>query len=316
MSKKNILIDIKLFSYNSCKAKITRHIIVVQRHNKNIDFQKYYKEKFENEFPYLESVTDDDKFHLVRLIEPNDLCRYKDIRPYEDNFVPLKSGKKFINASWIHIPSPYYFIATQGPLKTTAEDFFEMCKIYDVQLIIMLCDVEEDGKEKCVKYWDMKGLKKYEMTKRAETTYIHKDHDMLLRKLTIRDLDEKEYIGKDIDQIQFIGWDDHEGLTYEYFEKILDIINILEQYKKDREEAPIVVHCSAGVGRSGTFICLYILYHEIMEQIVDKKIIEIKFSIMNLVRKIKEMRLYSVENENQYNALYLFANYLLFKYNV
>ena len=53
-----------------------------------------------------------------------------------------------------------------------------------------------------------------------------------------------------------------------------------------------------------------------MEQIVDKKIIEIKFSIMNLVRKIKEMRLYSVENENQYNALYLFANYLLFKYNV
>ena len=105
MSKKNILIDIKLFSYNSCKAKITRHIIVVQRHNKNIDFQKYHKEKFENEFPYLESVTDDDKFHLVRLIEPNDLCRYKDIRPYEDNFVPLKSGKKF------HLRFSFYILS-------------------------------------------------------------------------------------------------------------------------------------------------------------------------------------------------------------
>ena len=178
----------------------------------------------------------------------------------------------------------------------------------------MLCDIIENNKEKCLKYWDVKGLKKYEIGKRTETTAL--DKDIFFRKLRIRNASSKEYIGKDIDQIQFIGWDDHEGLTYEYFEKILDIINILEQYKKDREEAPIVVHCSAGVGRSGTFICLYILYHEIMEQIVDKKIIEIKFSIMNLVRKIKEMRLYSVENENQYNALYLFANYLLFKYNV
>ena len=227
----------------------------------------------------------------------------------------MDSGKKFINASWIHIPYPNYFIATQGPLETTAEDFFEMCKVYDVQLIIMLCDVEEDGREKCVKYWDIKGLKNFEMGKREETSYMNKDRDILLRKLKIRNLKEKEYVGKNIDQIQFIGWDDHEGLSYEYFNKIVCIINFLDSHKS-KANNPIVVHCSAGVGRSGTFICLYLLYHEILKQIQDKEIKEIKFSILNLVRKIKEMRMYSVENEIQYNALYLFANYLLAKYNV
>ena len=227
----------------------------------------------------------------------------------------MDSGKKFINASWIHIPYPNYFIATQGPLETTAEDFSEMCKVYDVQLIIMLCDVEEDGREKCVKYWDIKGLKNFEMGKREETSYMNKDRDILLRKLKIRNLKEKENVGKNIEQIQFIGWDDHEGLSYEYFNKIIYIINFLDSYKS-KANNPIVVHCSAGVGRSGTFICLYLLYHEILEKIQDKEIKEIKFSILNLVRKIKEMRMYSVENEIQYNALYLFANYLLAKYNV
>ena len=244
------------------------------------------------------------------LLPTNELCRYGDIRPYEYNYIEIKSEKIFINASWIHMPYPSYFIATQGPLEQTIEDFLLMCIEYDVQFIVMLCNVEEDGKEKCAKYWDRK-FTNYEVVKRKETTII--DEGILLRKLAIKK--EKENLVKNIDQIQFTCWDDHEGLNPDYFDKIIKIIEYVEIYKKDRPNSPVIVHCSAGVGRTGTFICLYNIYKELTEQLMNKNTTEIKFSIMNLVRKIKEMRMYSVENEDQYGMLYMFANYILLKNN-
>lgn len=273
--------------------------------------EKYFNEKFKNEFDYLCNVIDDDKYHKVGLLPKNELCRYSDIRPYEYNNVEIDSDKKFINASWIHLPHYFYFIASQGPIEKTIEDFLSMCIKYEVQLIVMLCNVEEEGKEKCAKYWDRK-FENYEVSKRVETTVITKG--ILLRRLTIKK--EKEKLEKDIDQIQFTCWDDHEGLNYEYFEKIIKIINYVDMYKKDNPNSPIIIHCSAGVGRTGTFICLYMIYKELYEQMMNKSTSEIKFSIMNLVRKIKEMRIYSVENEDQYIMLYMFANYLLLNYNI
>ena len=174
----------------------------------------------------------------------------------------------------------------------------------------MLCDCIEEGKEKCAKYWDMdelKSIEKFYITKRTETVAI--DKGLYSRELKI--INKKENSEKNIDQIQFIQWDDHEGISGAYFEKIIKIINMIDISKKESSNTPVVVHCSAGVGRTGTFICMYNLYHEIMEQIVDKEQKEIKFSIMNLVRKIKELRRCSVENENQYNVLFLFAKYIL-----
>ena len=75
------------------------------------------------------------------------------------------------------------------------------------------------------------------------------------------------------------------------------------------------MHCSAGVGRTGTFISLYNLYHEIMQQIFVTKNEVIAFSIFNLVRKIKELRMHMVENEDQYVFLYYFVDFLLNNFN-
>ena len=100
-------------------------------------------------------------------------------------------------------------------------------------------------------------------------------------------------------------------MSKDYFKKIIALIKAVDQCKNIH-----VVHCSAGVGRTGTFICMYNLYHEIMKQIyIEKDSNEIVFSLFNLVRKIKEMRIFSVENENQFALLYDFANYLLLNYN-
>lgn len=89
------------------------------------------------------------------------------------------------------MPHSYYFIATQGPLENTIEDFLSMCITYDVEFIIMLCNLEEIDKDKCAKYWDRK-FTNYEVPKRQETKVL--TEGILLRKLIIKN--EKENLEK------------------------------------------------------------------------------------------------------------------------
>jgi len=82
----------------------------------------------------------------------------------------------------------------------------------------------------------------------------------------------------------------------------------------NKGDGPIVSHCSAGIGRTGTFISMYYLYKEIKEQ-VDKKKQFIQFSVFNLVRKLKEMRISMVQNIIQYQFIIHFVYFIFKKYN-
>ena len=187
-----------------------------------------------------------------------------------------------------------------------------MCYSYDVKVIVMLCKLDENYKEKCANYWDT-NLENFKIEKIDDT--INLSRDIKIRKFKIfkieKDL-EVEDEEKILFQIHFTCWQDH-SIPENSYNEIINIINIVDKLKEDK---PVVVHCSAGIGRTGTFISAYNLYHEIMEQINNKNIRELKFSIMNLVRKLKEMRLYLVENQTQYNFLYQFVNLVLIKNNL
>jgi len=254
-------------------------------------------------------MIENEEYHQYNLDKPNNLLRYGDIRPYSYNNVSIKSGNKYINASWIHIPYPGMFIATQGPIPKTVEDFWIMCNQYDVEIIIMLCKLKEKNVEKCAKYWDAKNMYHFEIKMINEEPF---DKGIDLRRFQFFDIYKKNTI-KYITQIHLTSWEDHTALSADYFDKIIKIIEFIDKYNKNNK--PVIVHCSAGVGRTGTFISLYNLYNEIMMQIFKGQKDFIEFSVFNLVRKIKELRMYMVENENQYILLYQFIDYLLYNYN-
>ena len=288
---------------------IPQGFIKIARYTQNKGLKEFMEKNAIKEFNYLKSVIDDDQNHKLRLEQSNKYCRYRSIITYKDNRVVLHSTNRYINASWIHIPLFKYFIATQGPLPHTIIDFWTMCDEYNVSLIVMLCNLKENNVDKCADYWHVQNLghlriKLLEEKEDQKGIYIRRIS--LFNKLKNK---EKIFI-----QIHLTYWEDHKALDGGYFNKIIRIIQIIDGAKK-KSYNPCVVHCSAGVGRTGTFISLYNLYHEIIQQIFVTKNEVIVFCIFNLVRKMKEMRIFSIENENQFLLIYDFANHLLYNYN-
>ena len=273
------------------------------------------KQDKEREFEYLKDTIDYNTKYSSRLLSDNEYCRYNNIRCYKDNCVEISSPHKKINASWIHIPLERCFISAQAPLKNTIDDFWTMCFDYNINTIIMLCKLEENGKEKCVEYLEPEKKDIYESTTdnyeynfKIKYTSEQINEDITIRNCIV--LNKITNVEKEIKQIHYGGWPDHEipKDIRTVYGNILFMFNIVDNIIG---KSPICVHCSAGVGRTGTFIALYNLYRDILQQISDKKSKQISFSLLNIVRKLKEMRLYLVENEEQYKMIYLFISKLL-----
>jgi len=237
------------------------------------------------------------------------LDRYSDIKPYIHNKILISTTNKYINASPINIIKNRYFIATQGPLKHTIEDFWTMIDENNCKVIVMICNLKEDGKEKCAFYYDEKLImNKYKIF----IENIIQKNSYIIRIIKLKNLKDKTV--KKINQIHITNWPDNfipDTSNLEVFNVFIEIILIAERNKGD---GPIVSHCSAGIGRTGTFIAMYYLYKEIKDQIDKGKEI-IQFSVFNLVRKLKEMRIAMVQNIIQYKFIIYFVYFILRKYN-
>ena len=269
---------------------------------------RYTKEKISQEFNYLKENIDNNKEYESRLVENSNLNRYRDIRPYKDNLVQINSGNKYINASWVHLPSKNFFITTQGPLDTTIDDFWEMFCATNANVIVMLCGLVEKNKIKCANYWDNNKINNYEFKKIEE---FEIDNGIILRNFLLNKKGLDVLFTKSAIQLHYTSWEDHTAPDEQSYHKLINLIENMDDYKANM---PVIVHCSAGVGRTGTFIALYNLYCQIKGQIKDNTKSEITFSIMDIVRQLKEMRAHLVENFDQYLFLYQFVD-LFLKYN-
>ncbi|XP_078055407.1 FERM and PDZ domain-containing protein 2 [Mustelus asterias] len=219
------------------------------------------------EFMALEHLKPVDDCIVGKAPENREKNRYRDILPYDRTRVPIE-GHGYINASYIRMPvgsEEHLYIACQGPLPGTTNDFWQMIWENKADVIAMMTLEHERGKVKCHRYWPDKMYK---------PTSVHKYHLMLENhqmldsfeisalRMTDSETEEVHYVK----HLKFITWPDH-GTPNSSEELVRFILYMREVHHR----GPIVVHCSAGIGRSGVLICTDVLLSLINKELSVSK---------------------------------------------
>jgi protein tyrosine phosphatase len=153
-------------------------------------------------------------------------------------------------------------IASQGPLKNTVADFWNMVSQEEVCLIVTTCNLVEGERKKCEKFWpdpSSDPLSHQFKPKKISVEFISEEkltNHLVVRKFKLND---SEFRRKDmiVKQLHYTGWPDHgvpSGTTMESFSAMLDLfVDFLLQQDLSKKA---IIHCSAGIGRTGTTIGL------------------------------------------------------------
>uniref|UniRef100_A0A4W4F347 protein-tyrosine-phosphatase n=1 Tax=Electrophorus electricus TaxID=8005 RepID=A0A4W4F347_ELEEL len=218
--------------------------------------------------------------------------RYVDILPYDYNRVSLSNGGRhdYINASFIEgYKEPNKYIAAQGPKDETVEDFWRMVWEQKSSIIVMVTRCEEGNKNKCAQYWPSVE-RETEIFDDFVVKIKHEENcpDYIIRQLSLMNRKEKA-AERDVTHIQFMSWPDHgvpgdPGLLLKLRRRVNSFKNIFS--------GPIVVHCSAGVGRTGTYIGI--------DAMIESLEAEGRMDIYGYVAKLRRQRCLMVQVESQY----------------
>ncbi|CAC5418187.1 PTPRT [Mytilus coruscus] len=222
--------------------------------------------------------------------------RFLSTWPYDHSRVILKGNTKhdYINASYIdNYESKKAYIAAQGPKKNTLRDFWHMIWQENVRKIVMVTQLIENQKRKCEPYWPetlseplVVNNFKVTMTKEKEHTFH------VYRLLTVSLKNATNGQERKIHHFHFIQWPDH---------GVPDSIKLVDFYRKVKSEkcnqnGPMAVHCSAGVGRTGTFIAIDALYEH------GKKVGYV--NVMEYIEMMRKDRMNMVQTYEQYETVF------------
>jgi len=231
--------------------------------------------------------------------------RYSNVKPFDKNRVSVVTGdgSDYINASWIQTPNDGpLFIAAQGPLDTTILAFWKMVFDYKVETIVMLTKTEDSNRSTCAKYWPDPNYK----IDHGPISIACVSEVAPIRGVSIREFDVY-YLNSQplrVKQCQFTEWPDHGVPEIGPIDEFIHFVSEIVRLNPFR--SPIVVHCSAGCGRTGTFCVLYTIYGMLWSEFRDKSDI-----IFNLVNYFREQRARMVETSKQFNFCYDMLYYKL-----
>ncbi|XP_061185084.1 receptor-type tyrosine-protein phosphatase T-like [Saccostrea echinata] len=266
--------------------KDLQNIIKQRETNENAGFIKEFKS-----LPYgvrFECTTS----HLEENLPKN---RFKTVFPYDHSRVLLetKDGylSDYINANYIeNMTGRREYIACQGPQCNTIVDHWRMIWQENVEYIVMLTNLIEGPKVKCHQYWPDEGselnIDQFSVKLIEEKIYAYH----VVRKINLR---KKKVSGsRTVVQFHFPSWPDHRTpnpLSLLFFHRHF-------RHKIRPSNHPIIVHCSAGIGRTGTFIAL-----DVLSRYGDEKG---KVNVIEFVKSMRKDRMTMVQNADQYAFLY------------
>ncbi|XP_041347339.1 receptor-type tyrosine-protein phosphatase kappa-like [Gigantopelta aegis] len=222
--------------------------------------------------------------------------RFVAIFPYDHSRVHLEKSSEegssdYINANYIDgYNRKNAYIATQGPVPATTGDFWRMIWEQDVSKIVMLANLIEAGKKKCEKYWpELKEVNTAGKMK-IKCKKVHTRADYTIREFSMQP-DQKDD-SRTVYMYHFTTWPDH-GVP-----SVPALLSFWKQVKKtaSQTDGPITVHCSAGIGRTGTFIGL--------DSLVDEARDTKSVNVFECVRKMRDNRINMVQTPEQYQFLH------------
>ncbi|XP_059173381.1 uncharacterized protein LOC131953936 [Physella acuta] len=277
-------------AYSNVDVEADRRYIKVSKLDEFM--QAHGRDYFVDEFkriPTPQNVTT-----MVGLSEANKhKSRYRNICTYDHSRVHLeinasKNEGDFINASYVEsYNNQEKYIASQGPNEVIINDFVRMLWEQKVEKVVMLTNLIEEGKVKCVSYWPEEGTTTFgDIKVKLAATHVFADYT--IRKLELIKKDHPTHL---FTQFHFTSWPD-KGVPLTPW----GLVDFEQRVALGGTSRPIVVHCSAGVGRTGTFIAL----RNVMREAEDTGYI----NCFNTVAKLRQDRVLMVQTAEQYEFLH------------
>ncbi|CAG5126931.1 unnamed protein product, partial [Candidula unifasciata] len=253
-------------------------------------------EEYILEFKNLHQMKATGSCQVAKLTENKFRNRYRNVLPFDENRVKLRNqANDYINANNICMKvgqSELRYIACQGPTPETVSDFWVMVWQEQVSVLVMLTQEVEGGKVKCHPYWPQTKEDVLLADKGMLVVTLARSYqleDFTVNQMYIENKDTRST--REVTQIQYTSWPDH-GVpeTALPLLKLLQIVHLLED-----GSAPII-HCSAGIGRTGSFIAVDTALATIEQGL--------QLDLPEIVREMRSQRYGMIQTTDQYLFCY------------